>query len=101
MKNGNLLVAVQTPGGPPGLNAKGGKIQEIDWDGNIVWEYQDDYQHHDFRRCDNGNTIYLGWELLPEEHAGRVKGGEFGRKHPDGIWGDYIREVNPAGDTVW
>ena len=33
--------------------------------GNIV----DDYQHHDFRRCDNGNTIYLGWELLSEDYA--------------------------------
>jgi hypothetical protein len=101
LPNGNLLVAIQTDAGPPGLHAGGGKIQELDWDGNIVWEYQDDYQHHDFRRCENGNTIYLGWELLPDDYAVRVKGGEFGRIHPDGIWGDYIREVSPEGKTVW
>jgi hypothetical protein len=101
LPNGNLLVAVETPVGPPGFNAKGGKIQELDWDGNIVWEYHDDYQHHDFHRCDNGNTIYLGWELLPEEHAARVQGGDFGRTAPEGIWGDYVREVNPNGETVW
>lgn len=38
---------------------------------------------------------------MTEEHAARVQGGAFGRTHPDGIWGDYIREINPAGETVW
>lgn len=101
LPNGNLLVAVHTPGGPEKLSAKGGKIQELSWEGDIVWEYQDDYQHHDFRRCENGNTIYLGWVLLPEEAAKRVQGGQSGTEHKDGIYGDYIREVNPAGETVW
>jgi len=101
LPNGNLLTAIETPDGPPGLYAKGGKIQELDWDGTIVWEYQDDYQHHDFRRCDNGNTVYLGWELLPEDYASRVKGGDHGRTVPEGIWGGYVREVNPEGETVW
>lgn len=101
LSNGNLLVAIKTEDGPSGINAGGGKIQELNWDGEIVWEYQDDYQHHDFRRCHNGNTIYLGWELLSEGSAAQVRGGEFGRTHPDGIWSDYIREVNPKGETVW
>jgi hypothetical protein len=101
LPNGNLLIAVKTEDGPPSLNAGGGAIQELDWDGNTVWEFHDDYQHHDFRRCANGNTIYLGWELLPVEHAVRVCGGEYGLRHPDGIWGDYIREVNHKGETIW
>ena len=101
LPNGNLFVAVKTPKGPVELSAKGGKIQELDWNGNVVWEYQDDFQHHDFRRCQNGNTIYLGWELLPAEAALRVKGGIPGTEHEKGIYGDYIREVNQAGETVW
>ena len=101
LPNGNLLVAIKTPGGPQGFAAKGGKIQEISWDGMVEWEYHDDNQHHDFRRCDNGNTIYLGWELLPSAVAARVKGGQSGTEHKDGIYGDYSREVNPAGETVW
>ena len=76
LPNGNLLVAVLTPNGPPGLNAKGGKILEINWNGDIIWEYCDDYQHHDFRRCPNGNTIYLAWELIPDNYSHRVKGGD-------------------------
>jgi hypothetical protein len=35
--NGNLLIAVNTGNGPPGLNAGGGRIQELDWAGSI-WE---------------------------------------------------------------
>ena len=70
-------------------------------DGNIVAEYIDPYQHHDFRRCANGNLMYLGWHLLPADHAARVQGGIPGSEHAMGIWGDYIREVNPAGETVW
>ncbi len=101
LPNGNLLAAIKTPDGPAGLAAKGGKIQEITWEGEIVWEYQDNYQHHDFRRCENGNTIYLAWEVLPEAVAKRVQGGLPGTEHEDGIYGDYIREVSPAGETVW
>ena len=101
LPNGNLLAATLTPGGPDGLYAKGGKIQELDWDGNVVWEHNDDNQHHDFRRLENGNTIYLGWKLLSDKAAKRVKGGQPNTEHEDGIFGDYIREVDPAGKTVW
>ena len=101
LPNGNLLIAIKTEEGPPGLRAGGGKIQELDWENNVVWEHIDHYQHHDFRRCDNGNTIYLGWELIPEDYATRIGGGELGASHPDGIWGDYIREITPTGETVW
>lgn len=56
---GNLLVATRTPDGPK-LAAKGGCVQEMDWDGNVVCEYRDDVQHHDFHRCESGNLTYLG-----------------------------------------
>ncbi len=101
MPNGNLLVSTWIEGGPEGLNAKGGLIQELDWDGGVVWEYRDPPQHHDFKRLSNGNTVYLAWEILPEEARKRVRGGIPGSERDEGIWGDYIREVDPAGDTVW
>ena len=100
LKNGNLFVASTTEPGPP-YPPKGGLMQEIDWDGKVVWEYCDDYQHHDFRQLDNGNLIYLGWEVLPENYTSRIKGGIPGSEADAGIWGDYIREVNRAGETVW
>lgn len=101
LPNGNLLAATYTDAGPKWFNAKGGRLQEIDWVGNVVWEYVDDNQHHDFRRLDNGNTIYLAWELMPDTVAKKIKGGRPGSDRKDGIWSDYIREVNPDGETVW
>ena len=101
MANGNLLAACRSEGGPEGMAARGGRIVELDWDGNVVWEYIDHYQHHDFRRLPNGNLIYIGWERLPDETASRVQGGLPGSDHGGEIWGDFIREGDPAGNTVW
>ena len=101
LPSGNMLSAVRTPDGPKGLPAKGGLLQEWDWDGNLLWEFQDDFQHHDFQRCKNGNTLYLRWELLKKENEKRIKGGREGSEHEQGIWGDVIREITPDGDTVW
>lgn len=101
LPNGNLLAAIRILEGPKKLPAKGGKIQELDWEGNIVWEYVDPAQHHDFRRCSNGNTIYAGWELMPEDAQKRVRGGILGTEHEMGIYCDYVREINPSGETVW
>lgn len=101
LENGNLLAATWAGGGPEGAAARGGRLTELDWDGNVVWEYIDEYQHHDFRRLKNGNTAYLGFELLPESAIADISGGESDEHHAEGVWGDYIREVNPAGETVW
>jgi hypothetical protein len=101
LANGNLLAAVRTDEGPQRLPAKGGRLVELDWDGNIVWQHIDHYQHHDFRRRANGNTIYPCWELLPEDVAGKIPGGIPGTEHADGMYGDVVREISPAGETVW
>lgn len=100
LETGNLLVATRTAEGPQ-VAAKGGLIQELDWDGNVVWEYRDDLQHHDFRRCENGNTIYLGWRTMPEAHAARVRGAYRNPEPGAPLLGDYIREIDPEGNTVW
>ena len=100
--NGNLLVATRDNEGPEGLAARGGLLQEIDWKGAVVWEYRDVFQHHDFHRLENGNLIYLSWELMPDGAARRVKGGTPGSEHSaGGIWGDYLREVDSEGEFVW
>jgi len=99
--NGNLLVACRSNGGPEGLAAGGGLMQELDWDGNLIWEYVDHYQHHDFRRLPNDNLIYLGWERLSDAAVARVRGGLAVADHDGEVWGDYLREVDRNGDTVW
>jgi len=101
LPGGNLLVAHRIQGNHLPFNGIGGRIIEMDWDGNVVWEYVDPMQHHDFHRCANGNTIYLAWEKMPEALAQRVQGGRNGSELNGAIWSEYIREVSPKGEIVW
>jgi len=101
LPNGNLLWSGRTEDGPPLRRGKGGLLREYTWEGKVVWEYRDPGQHHDFRRLSNGNTIYLGWEPVPPETARRIKGGRPGTERDGVIYGDYIREVTPGGETAW
>ena len=101
LPSGNLLWSGRTDEGPPMRSGKGGLLREFDWYGNVVWEYRDDAQHHDFRRLRNGNTIYIGWEPMPANHATRIMGGQPGSERNGITYGDFIREISPAGEAVW
>jgi hypothetical protein len=102
LPNGNLFYAAATDGGPPFKGgAKGGLIREVDWDNNVIMEYRDDWQHHDLRKLPNGNILYAGWEIMPEDTANRVKGGVPRSESPEGIVSDFVKEVTPNGAVVW
>lgn len=101
LDDGNLLAGVRTAEGPVSFAGKGGAIVEMDWEGNILWEHVEDTLHHDFCRMDNGNTMLLGWELVPPDVAGRVRGGKADTEGKRDLWSDYLREVTPDGQTAW
>lgn len=102
LPGGRLLCSVQIPTEIPLTTAWGGRILEMSWDGEILWEYTDDTQHHDFRRLPDGNTVYIGWRALPEEFSRRIPGGIAGSETEGGLtWEDYFRIVSPEGETVW
>jgi len=120
LENGNLLRTCSLPdetgpgGGMPFGNADkgaaaGGLIQEINWDGDVVWEFKysgDDYtQHHDIERMPNGNILMLAHERKTAQEviaAGRdpaFQGNMYLRP-------DYIIEVKPnfedgGGEIIW
>ena len=102
LENGNLLAAIRTKESNPGLPAKGGHLIEYDWDGNVVWEYIDHLQHHDFRRKANGNTLYAAWKKQTDAEVIRsIPGGIEGQELEGAIYTDVIREINPSGEIVW
>ena len=79
-----------------------GQMYDLDWDSNIEFEIFDPCMHHDFRRLENGNYIYVGWEKVPDELAKKVRGGQKGTEHKDGaMFGDFYREINNSGQVVW
>lgn len=119
LTNGNLLMAgsdINLPLPPPDEPTKppppfekhitrlGGyhtTLVEISWDGEVVWEYHNKAQHHDFYRFENGNTLVPEWIELPDELHKSVRGGmKMPRERLPKLLGDDLVEVNSSGKEV-
>jgi len=102
LPNGNLLYAGKNDKGPlSDFMGCGGRLIEVDWDGNIVWEYEDPFLHDTFCRLKNGRTIVLKWVAVPKDIAIRVKGGISGTERDGIMWSDAIQEIAPSGRVLW
>jgi hypothetical protein len=81
----------------------GGGVEEIDWDGNVVWTFEygndDVMQHHDVERLPSGNVLVLAWEYRSGEEA--VAAGRDPDLLPDGeVWPDHVVEYDPRADQI-
>jgi len=102
LDNGNLLYGGYLEKGPlADLKGAGGEVLEVDWDGDLVWNYKDPYLHHSFYRMSNGNTMVLRWVKIPKDIAIKVKGGIPGTEKDGVMWSDALNEVTPDGKVVW
>ncbi len=114
LPNGNLLIALNVEQKEVSFGGVGGLLQELDWNGKVVWEYRlaskDQVQHHTFHRMPNGNTLILAWERKTKEEA-LAKGRDpktipdhpvkyYDVEHND-FWSDFVIEVDRQGKTVW
>jgi len=109
-ENGNLLGTGKLLGNDefPFTSGSGGIVQEISWDGSIVWEFEytslEYYLHHDIEPMPNGNVLMIAWEYKSGEEA--IEAGRNPDLLPAGkLWPDHIIEVEPSGqsggDIVW
>ena len=102
LPNGNLLYAGKVENSSlADLIEAGGILLELDWDGNVVWEYKDPYLHTAFYRMNNGNALVIKWVEVPNEVAAKVKGGNPGTERNGAMWGDAIQEITPDGKVAW
>lgn len=103
LSNGNLLVGQRIPDGPIfDMPGSGGQLHELDWDGKVLWKYEDLHiNSHDWDRMENGNTLIAHWMPLPDDITAKVKGGLPGSEREDVMWGDCFREITPDGKIVW
>ena len=110
LENGNLLRTARDPDptGPYRGGGEGGIVQEIAWDGTLVWEYKlsDELvrHHHDIAPLPNGNVLLIAWESRTYEEAVQA-GINPARMSDDYIWPDFIVEVEPVypddANIVW
>jgi hypothetical protein len=105
LENGHLFRPAEAPNrkktfkGP----AMGGRIQEFDWDGNLVWdfEYHSDKRqpHHDAIKLPNGNALLICWEMIDEKEA-VAKGRRQETVKDSHLQPDCLVEIKPTGKTT-
>lgn len=103
LDNGNLMYAGKLIPSPlPDFGGNGGQLIEVDWDGNIIWEFRDPYHSHCFAPLANGNVIIAQWRPVPEEIAKTVQGGQPGTEREGVMWGEAIQEIDrETKEVVW
>jgi len=90
LENGYILVVAR------GENRS---IQEYDWDHNLIWEYKAKGPvHHDYQRLENGNTLMIYSEVVPEEYMEKIRDK---KRRESVIHSDVIIEVTPEKEVVW
>ena len=107
LENGDLLRTRIIQGQLFQTGGHGGGVEIIDWDGNLVWEFDyfsDQYwQHHDIESLPNGNVLLIAWEHKADASAianGRNPNMLDGSQQPFGFWPDHIIEVNPGSNII-
>lgn len=103
LENGNLLRPAKIEG-TFSNSGVGGRLEEFDWDGNLVWTYDVStelyQQHHDIEPLPNGNVLAIAWELKTAEQAV-----EAGATTPTEYWSEMIVEIKKegtnTGSIVW
>jgi hypothetical protein len=86
----------------------GGGIQEIDAEGNVLWDYRfaDDirHAHHDIEIMPNGNILLIAWEMHTREEA-LANGRDPELLRGEMFWPDAIFEIKPLpnndAEIVW
>ena len=82
----------------------GGFIQEFDWNGNVVWEYElndaKHVQHHTITPSPwtPGNMFILGWEY--KTNAECIAAGRNPATISRGMWPDYVIESTGPTDRL-
>jgi formylglycine-generating enzyme required for sulfatase activity/phosphatidylethanolamine-binding protein (PEBP) family uncharacterized protein len=108
LPNGHLLRAgmLRVQGGPGG--GEGGRIEEFDWDGRLVWEFEHATRtsqlHHDITPMPNGHVLALMVERKSREEA-VAAGFDPDMLRDDYLLPDAVVEIEPTpprgGRIVW
>ena len=108
LPNGHLLRAgmLRVQGGTGG--GEGGRIEEFDWDGKLIWEFDHatrNYQlHHDIKPLPNGHVLALMVERKSREEA-IAAGFDPSQMRDEYLVPDAVVEIEPilpkGGRIVW
>jgi hypothetical protein len=101
--NGNIVRGAVNNGNVINGAAVGGRVQEIDPNGNVVWNFtysnSEHVSHHDICLMPNGNVLLIAWEVKSESELL-----QHGSDDPEDKYATHIVEVQQdgnGGEIVW
>lgn len=106
--DGNLVRTADLESTTFDAGGAGGRIEEIDKDGNVVWEFEyagtSYLLHHDIEVLPSGNILAIAWEMKDYDEC--VAAGRNPSDLSDNqLWPDTIIEIQPTGTSggtiVW
>jgi hypothetical protein len=102
--NGTLLRSIDTQSAIwPDTGGSGGGLQEVAFDGTILWDYLYDTpterSHHDFELLPNGNYLIIAWDTRSQADAIAV-GRDPAITSFQSMYPDHIIEVKKTGPTT-
>ena len=108
LPNGHLLRQRKLDNGGFILGGVGGRIEEYDWDGNLLWYHEvsneQETTHHDFEPLPNGNILLTVWNKVTKDELVAL-GRDPSSVGTNGFLIDSIREIQPLPEsgatTVW
>jgi len=106
--NGNLLHCCFTKNKGFTRGGEGGRLEEFDWEGNLIWEFEyssDQYlSHHDIAPMPNGNILILAVEKKSYDEA-IAAGFEPRMLRDQQLFPEFVIEVEPTrpkgGRILW
>lgn len=100
LDNGHLLRPCEANTAGLDVSGNGGRVQEFDWDGELVWDYKfqdkDQRPHHDITRLPNGNILMIVAERKTASQT--IAAGE--RTDRGEMYADALLEIKPTGKTT-
>ena len=104
LENGNLLRPCELGGETKAFGgglAPGGRVQEFNWAGEIVWDFkffnEKQLPHHDITRMPNGNIMLIVWDRKSPAEA--IAAGRRPNLVGTHLLPDSLVEIKPTGKT--
>lgn len=102
LPDGNLLRPGTIPNAAFPAGGKGGIIEKIDWNSNVVWSYiisnTNECAHHDIKQLPNGNIIAVVWEKKTAAEA--INAGRNPANLANSLWSEKVLELQPTGTNT-
>lgn len=104
MPGGTLWRSIQNSGNVLTGGGMTGRIQKVDWNGNVLWNYTYSSStyclHHDICPLPNGNVLVIAYDVKSASEVAAAGGTYNGT-----MWSEKVMELQPVGTTganvVW